>query len=657
MELIKNAIFTLLLTIDSGIYWASALVYRLLINIANGTVFTQENIEAFSGKIYALLGIFMIFKVTFSLINYIINPDDFTDSNKGVGNLVQKILTTLVLVVFVPLIFQYAMVAQQYILEEQVLDNLIFGESAKSVNKNNNNGDVIAADLFGTFFYYTVDPYPGVKDENGNDIIKAVPVGENKAIYRYTTLQNAFYNDDYGAIHGMWTNDNYHYTVLLSTAAGVVLLLVLVQFCFDIAIRTVKFAFLQIIAPIPIISRIDPKSDKNSKFDKWVSTCFKTYLDLFIRLLALYFAIYAINMIRDSGLFTSGEDGLLVKAMLILGTLMFAKDLPKLLEELFGFKLGGDFTLNPMKRLNKVPGAAMIGGAVGGGLAGMAANGYAAIRNNKGKGFKGALKGTGSAIAGLGGGFVRGAASGLGKNKNNIYGAMQQGLKGTAAARNLHAERQVAGDDGIKGVIRRTRVAINNAAGITSGAERYEKELSAYDSYLSKQAAIDKLIDGEITKGKSSRSTTFEWKDVNGTTIKATENVNVLKQQYESLKNSGGSAIDIQNAEYKYQAALKKAKKDYVNFSYDLDSNGNPKEITMDTHIAEQVRHMIDDMDYFAQQNSSYQGLANRNLSTASNIGDAWDSAKGQMFGEKDRVTSSDEYRQAMVNKKMDQKK
>ena len=41
-------------------------------------------------------------------------------------------------------------------------------------------------------------------------------------------------------------------------------------------------------------------------------------------------------------------------------------------------------------------------------------------------------------------------------------------------------EREIAGDSGVHGMVRRAGVAINDFAGITSGATRYEKELSAH---------------------------------------------------------------------------------------------------------------------------------------------------------------------------------
>ena len=146
------------------------------------------------------------------------------------------------------------------------------------------------------------------------------------------------------------------YQWLISTVVGVIILLLLVTYCMDIAVRSIKLAFLQLIAPIPVISYIDPKSGKDGLFKKWYETCFKTYLSLFIRLLVIYLAVYIISIVSDLQFVDviTGEyqTGLLIKVFIIIGALMFAKQLPEILKGL-GIKLDGDgkFTLNPLRKV------------------------------------------------------------------------------------------------------------------------------------------------------------------------------------------------------------------------------------------------------------------------------------------------------------------
>ena len=66
-------------SIDKVIYNFISTLYDLLITIARTSVLTQADIAEMADRIYKLLAIFMIFKVTLSLITYVVNPDDFSD--------------------------------------------------------------------------------------------------------------------------------------------------------------------------------------------------------------------------------------------------------------------------------------------------------------------------------------------------------------------------------------------------------------------------------------------------------------------------------------------------------------------------------------------------------------------------------------------------
>ena len=167
------------------------------------------------------------------------------------------------------------------------------------------------------------------------------------------------------------------YKFVFSTVVGVIVILLLISFCMDVAVRSLKLALLQLIAPVPILSYVDPKSGKDGMFKKWYEMCFKTYLSLFIRLLALYFSVYIISKVSAMNLVDvidgSYQTNALVAVFIIIGALMFAKDLPKILEGL-GIKLdgGGKFTLNPLKKFEEgALGGKRITGALGGLIGGI----------------------------------------------------------------------------------------------------------------------------------------------------------------------------------------------------------------------------------------------------------------------------------------------
>ena len=110
--------------LDRIVYGFIAVVYNLFTDIAQTTIFSDDIFSAFSQKIYALLGIFMLFKVSFSILTYIVDPDSFLDKSKGFSKLIGNIVITLGLLVLTPWIFSQAMDIQRIVLKNNILGKL-----------------------------------------------------------------------------------------------------------------------------------------------------------------------------------------------------------------------------------------------------------------------------------------------------------------------------------------------------------------------------------------------------------------------------------------------------------------------------------------------------------------------------------------------------
>ena len=67
----------------------------------NSSTFTPLY-EGIQNRFYVIIGVFMLFKVTISLITYFANPDKITDKEVGAGKLVTRFITMLVLLIVVP---------------------------------------------------------------------------------------------------------------------------------------------------------------------------------------------------------------------------------------------------------------------------------------------------------------------------------------------------------------------------------------------------------------------------------------------------------------------------------------------------------------------------------------------------------------------------
>ena len=416
MDWLTGVVRWLFFMLDGVIYSFIVTVYNLFVDIAETSIFTEEVIDLFASKVYALLGIFMLFKVSFSILSYIVSPDDFLDKTKGFSKLISNIIITLTLLIVTPWIFTQAMDIQRIILRDNIIGK-IFSTTEINTNVVTDPGATMAYQTLKAFYHLDTDAYSEcIGLETGTisdaDRERCKEVGFNNAdnfesmeqslVYAYNTNSVSLYMDG-DLLNQKASDDGYtmNYMFLISTLAGGAICLLLIVFCFDIAVRSVKLGFLRMIAPIPIVSRVDPKKGKEV-FDKWVKVCISTYLDLFIRLLAIYFAIFVITQMIDLR-FVDAVTGLetdvnaFVKVFIILGALLFAKQLPKLIEDLTGLKMSGKFTLNPLKKLNQtgIPGLAAVGAA---GALGFASN--MAEAKNRGSGPIGFMKRVGSGVAG-----------------------------------------------------------------------------------------------------------------------------------------------------------------------------------------------------------------------------------------------------------------
>lgn len=430
-------------SIDKIVFNLISEIYNLLITIARTSILTQSDIANMADKIYKLLAVFMVFKVTLSLITYIVNPDDFTDKSKGISKLGRNIIISLALLILTPYIFSYAFELQTIILEDNSLAALFFenetDESEESDESNNNAsilntaGDQMAFITMSAFFKpnVSIDAFSecvDLYDENGginSDCTGVTKNGEGSYSVTGGDGTMAQYFDDDDLLNYVVGLDNQNiglmfrqklatateeinketvflmdYKYIFSTVVGIVIILLLLTFCIDVGLRSIKLSFLQLIAPVPILSYIDPKSGKDGMFKKWYQMCFKTYLSLFIRLLAIYFAIYIIGRVGKMVDIVDGSTvtNLWVKIFVIIGALMFAKQFPEILKSL-GIKLDGDgkFTLNPLKKFEEgALGGKNITGAARGALVGAAGmfSGAGATRALTGA-FRGATSGKG----------------------------------------------------------------------------------------------------------------------------------------------------------------------------------------------------------------------------------------------------------------------
>ena len=453
---IKQALRTFSCTIAAVIYNFIVDLYNVFMYTARAEILESSFIQVIYNKVGMILGIFMVFKLSFSLIQSLVDPSKFTDEKKGFGGIIKRSVISIVLLGITPSIFNMAFDLQNLVVgsannTDNIIYKLIVG---KAPSKDAESfGHVIASELY--FGFYTENE--PLKLNQGLEVTYPDSGGVQLEVHDYEYLKTQILEDhmsfsdtvDYISI----TNAGQYvikWDGLFAIGFGLFMVYILITYCISVATRVIQLAYLQLIAPVPILSYI---SDPEGSFKNWTKQCMTTYLDLFIRLAIIYFIITVSTQIlqafsevgsvfyESTGLEAGSGTAKWVSRFLIIGLLMFGKRVPELLKDLFPNFGGGAASIgfglkNPKKMLGDIPGmgiakgAATFGlGTVVGGAAGMASG----IKNGYG------VRGK---IAGAFGGFNRGIAGGA-KTKGNIFKNVQGGMSSTRQARQRALDKQM----------------------------------------------------------------------------------------------------------------------------------------------------------------------------------------------------------------------
>lgn len=381
---IKQALRTFSCKIACVLYDFIVDLYNVFMYTARAEVLSSKFVQGIYNKIGMILGLFMVFKLSFSLIQSLVDPNKFTDEKSGFAGIIKRSVIAIVLLGITPSLFRAAFDFQNLIVgTANNTDNIIYKIIVGTAPSKDaaSFGNVIASELyFG--FYKENSPYvldDGIDIEYPED-------GSVKIVSKdYQSLKDevnagASFNTtiDYLSITngGEYVID---WNGLFAIGMAAFMVFILVNYCIQVATRVIQLAYLQLIAPVPILSYI---SDPEGTFKKWTKQCTTTYLDLFIRLAIIYFVITVSTQILEA--FGDQVGGILwqstgldptntkdaatmwwVVIFLIIGLLMFGKRVPELLKDLFPNLGGGAASLgfglkSPKKMLEDIP---LLGGA------------------------------------------------------------------------------------------------------------------------------------------------------------------------------------------------------------------------------------------------------------------------------------------------------
>ena len=562
--------------------------YRIFLALAEADIFENAEFDIITKNMYEILSIVMLFALAYGILVKIVDPEN---SKSGVDGkkILQKLVMAIVLLALIPSIFSFMFGLQEAILESNVLNSIFTGSSNVGAQNIQNAGNVMAVNSFKPFFTPNVNSDVNPEDARGsitNHTEYGITLGNNGSYgckKDQCTLADvdtfAEKTGDFGFYQAFAANINegeVDFQWLIALVVGGFLVYAMISFCFDMALRVCKLAFFEIIAPIAIFCNVIPKME--DVFKKWLSNTTKTFISVFTRIIVMNFGVYLISIIVknvDLGLDNPGNWflNLIAKCFLILGIVMFMRQAPKLLSDLFGFG-DGDMKLGIRDKL-KSSGAFAAGAAIGAGTTGLVRNATNAVQQfrkaPKEKKFSAAVKGFGSAAAGAASGLTKGLwyakDAGSGKDMKNAasqaanktvenrmkrdnYTAAHSRGKGWLDDRvqNIigHAEDtgvKVAGWAGYKNI---AQLKLENAAmdEITSARDTFDSDV---DSYIEKELAkVSFNVDGTIKEGS-----------VVGVSDTSVEN---LHKAQEKLNKARVSGVGVAEAQKEYLDILKEAR-------------------------------------------------------------------------------------------------
>ena len=361
--------------IESGFRWVmswlSTLIYQVIIwlydifmKLCNSRVLDSEVLELMAKRVGVILGLIMLFMTMFSVVQLVLEPEKLTDKEKGLGNIVKKILVVIVMLGMSSSAFSLMYGVQKTIINSNIIAKFLLPYDVDTTNF----GGLLASELFTAFYRFddnlAADGLTADEEtcRSNVDLLKT-------EIVEYGEFARAYAGN--GCLN---TKSGGHYMVdfnaLISPIVGALAVYFIFSYCLSVGMRTFQLAFLEIISPMAIVSYLSPKKD--TMFQKWWKIYFSTYIDVFLRIAIINVAVFLIAVIFDanmSGTFwesvggkTGGFTTTVMTVFIIMSLLMFAKKAPDLLKELFPAspsKLGFGIT-PPKKLIDNMAGADLI---------------------------------------------------------------------------------------------------------------------------------------------------------------------------------------------------------------------------------------------------------------------------------------------------------
>ena len=336
------------------IYKTIPKMYSIFYFLSNARFLSDGVIDELSKNLYVLVSVVMLFAFSASLLAAIVNPDLLSDKKKGFWAVFKRAVIGIVLIVAIPFLFDLAYELQGKIMQNSVIEKVILGinyaDDTNTLGSDGNpgkGGQVIAGNLIKSVLYPISDEVSVEVEDLGDDYNEMVSsdISKISKVAKHINVAPSSENNDEEVLEEEYA---FNFDGLIAIVAGGITVYILLLFALDMAVRMFKLAFLELTAPISIMAYI---ASGDEIFSKWRKEVLHTYLDVFIRVAAMGFYLFLISNLttffNSSVLWGAGVDKgdnwlsqvswtLLLQVIIIVGMLIFVKQIPDLINRAFG---------------------------------------------------------------------------------------------------------------------------------------------------------------------------------------------------------------------------------------------------------------------------------------------------------------------------------
>ena len=124
-DFLSNVFMGIIMTLDTFIYSLVNSSYRIFMAIASARLLSSDVYYEIANKIYIVVGVLMLFVLSYSILKAIVNPDELSKENNGAG-IVRRIAYAVIGLAVTPVLFNVLYQAQGLFLEQDVLGRIFF---------------------------------------------------------------------------------------------------------------------------------------------------------------------------------------------------------------------------------------------------------------------------------------------------------------------------------------------------------------------------------------------------------------------------------------------------------------------------------------------------------------------------------------------------